>query len=210
MFLLLFLLPFCQSIVFTLPVHASECFFEQRALGAKCAVRFEVERATRALDVDVDIYDSSGTAVFATHAQQAGVAVFTVAMSGSYRVCFSTRFSSMGEKRVDVEIDCGADSAGSSGTGGEGADDEDDDADGALQASEVAASAEQLSLLAAELNEVYHEQKRLMSRSHAHHDTNESTNQRVSYWGTLELLLCVALAVFQVLWLRRFVEQRRG
>lgn len=204
------LLAGSRGILFTLPVHASECFFEQRALGAKCAVRFEVERATRALDVDLDIYDSSGTAVFATHAQQAGVAVFSVAMSGSYRVCFSTRFSSMGEKRIDVEIDCGSENGGAVGNDDQATGEGEEDDDDVLQATEVGASREQLSLLAAELNEVYLEQKRLMSRTHAHHDTNESTNQRVAYWGSLELFLCVALAVFQVLWLRRFVEQRRG
>ena len=193
---LLLLLHCVHGVLFTLRVHQSECFFESRPLGAKCAVRFQVQTATRSLDVDLDIYDSSGTAVFATHAQQAGVAVFNVEMSGSYRVCFSTRFSSMGEKQISLEIDCG-DDASKSPRGD------------ALQSTELSGSAEEVRTLTAELTEVYHEQRRLMSRVHTHHDTAESTNRRVSFWSLLELLLVVALAALQVLWLRKFVEQKR-
>jgi hypothetical protein len=81
--LLSLLLSLTRGLLFSLPLHAQECFFEQHnALGAKCAVQFEVQRSSAQLDVDVDIYDASGTAIYATHAQAAGVAVFSVEMSG--------------------------------------------------------------------------------------------------------------------------------
>lgn len=86
-FILLLLLSLCRGLLFSLPVHSQECFFEQHnALGAKCAVQFEVQRSSAQLDVDLDIYDASGTAIFTTHTQSAGVAVFSVQMSGSSNV----------------------------------------------------------------------------------------------------------------------------
>lgn len=87
--LTLLLVASSRGLLFSLPIHAQECFFEQHnALGAKCAVQFEVQRSAAQLDVDLDIYDASGTAIYATHAQASGVAVFSVEMSGSFLMLF--------------------------------------------------------------------------------------------------------------------------
>lgn len=103
--MLILMVELSIALLFSLPVHSQECFFEQHnALGAKCAVQFEVQRSSSQLDVDLDIYDASGTAIYATHAQSAGVAVFSVEMSGALFFFFFFPLQSSSNRKKSFQI----------------------------------------------------------------------------------------------------------
>lgn len=77
-----------------------------------------------------------------------------------------------------------------------------------MKESSLGSATDLVGALANDLTEIMHEQKRLISRVHTHHATNESTNRRVVFWALTEALLLILVAAFQIHWLQRFLEKR--
>lgn len=59
------------------------------------------------------------------------------------------------------------------------------------------------------LTAITNEQAYMRMRERVHRNTSESTNSRVVWWSAFEVIVLLAMSLWQIYYLRRFFEVKR-
>jgi hypothetical protein len=151
------------------------------------------------LDIDVSIDDPQGTSLHSQQRQNDGRVTLAAQLNGLYKICFGNKFSSLTTKVIDFDV---ATSIRSKPAPLSELD--------AARADDVTGIENSIFQLGDGLEQVEKEITYYRSRLRVHYNTNESTNERVVYWSTLEAVMVVVVALWQIWYMRRFFEVRRA
>jgi len=187
-----------RGLVTEILAHEEHCFFESLNEKDAFTVRFQVKKGGF-LDIDLMISSPSEKVLHAAQRQTEQRLTFTAEQSGVYKVCFGNKFSSLTTKVVVFQIDVSSKSSTSPKTELE-----------AARTDDVNLVSKGVFELGDELAGVEEALRDLRGRMYVHHNTNESTNVRVFYWGIFEAVMTVSVSLFQVWYIKRFFEVRRA
>jgi len=147
------------------------------------------------LDIDIQIKGPDGRIIYNAERQTEGKYSFVAHEHGLYTFCFSNRMSTLTPKVVSFVANIGE---APPPTPIDGAKPE--------HLTTLEASVAQL---AASVQSAVNEQSYLKMREAVHRNTNESTNGRVIWWSLFEVLVLLAMSLWQIYYLRRFFEVKR-
>uniref|UniRef100_A0A6B2LJV4 GOLD domain-containing protein n=1 Tax=Arcella intermedia TaxID=1963864 RepID=A0A6B2LJV4_9EUKA len=181
------------ALSFLIEAKTEECFYETANAGDNVGVMFTVTKGGR-LDIDIRMIDPFGTVISGEKKQSQGRYSFTAAHAGSYAVCFNNEMSSFSTKIIDMDIEVTEP-------------DSYEEIEAATE-EELIPLLEILTQLRDNVKNLLSDQKYLEMRDLAHIATNESTNNRVFWWGAFELIILFGSGLFQVFYLRRIFEKR--
>ncbi len=173
-------------------------FFPCRPVRDTFTLEFQVKKGGF-LDVDVSIEDPSGTSLHSAQRQNDGRVTLSAQSNGLHKFCFGNKFSSLTVKVIDFDIITATKPKSAPLSELDAARAEDVDG---IQAS--------LFQLGDGLEQVEKELQYYRGRLWMHHQTNESTNDRVVTWSTFESVMVIVVALWQVWYMRRFFEVRRA
>eukprot|EP00116_Pleurobrachia_bachei_P013622 sb/3473884/ len=96
------------ALSFHVPARKEQCFYEDVKKGDEVEIDFQVIDGGD-LDIDFSAYDGDLKRIAINRREQYGSHRFEVAKDGTYKVCFSNKFSKMTSKTVfmDVYVDNG-------------------------------------------------------------------------------------------------------
>ncbi|KAF9431978.1 p24 complex component [Entomortierella beljakovae] len=180
---------------FGINVAAGEdrCFHEDVETGDNIHISFQVGDGGN-LDIDFWITDPRGTIV--EEARKVDTELFNheVKMAGKYTYCFSNEFSHVTEKAVTFNIFVMKPYQP-----------EDPSAPSKTDPLEI-----EIRELANGIEEIRNEQEYTLARERTHRNTAESTNSRVVWWSLFQSAILFLVCIFQVTYLKRFFEVKRG
>lgn len=173
-----------------LPPRGKECFYETLKTQDELAVSFQVgdrdRDATEQLHCDFWVTSPSGKVINSLTDATHGAINIKAEESGKYVYCFSNEDSNMKTKDVSFNVH------------GVIYVDVNDNSDNNLEAS--------IKKLLELVYDVKNEQNYIVVRERTHRNTAESTNSRVKYWSSIQLIVVVLNSLFQVFYLKRFFE----
>jgi len=154
------------------------------------SVMFQVVQGGH-LDIDVTYKAPDGRVLYVNQRQTEGKTTFVTHVSGTYSFCFGNTMSTVTSKIISLVITVSNDDHHPK-----------NDINDAAKTHEVNELAGSLYELENGLNEVVKDQDYMKMRERAHRNTNESTNSRVIWWTTLEIVVLVGMSIFQVYYLK--------
>jgi len=180
-----------QAVILTVRGGNRECMQEDIAQGENVKVLFQVLDGGD-LSLDFEILDPNGQRVHFSETLSDGRMDFRAAKSGFFRFCFNNGHSSS-DKQLSVDVVVG------------------DSVDtGFAPNPDVLNPAEELVLtLSQGIQDVKYDQEYIYLRDIAHQNIANKTNNRVMFWFIFQLLLIIALGVWQVFFVTRFFEVKR-
>lgn len=190
--LLLFTLFFhtVHGHIALLPPRGKECFYETLKTQDELSVSFQVgdrdRDATEQLHCDFWVQSPSGKVLHSLTDATHGSINIKAEEPGKHVYCFSNEDSNMKTKDVSFNVH------------GVIYVDVNDNSDNNLDAS--------IRKLLELVYDVKNEQNYIVVRERTHRNTAESTNSRVKYWSTIQLIVVVLNSLFQVFYLKRFFE----
>lgn len=189
--LITFLLAsFASAHMALLPPRGKECFYETLKAQDELAVTFQVgdrdRDATEQLHCDFWVQSPSGKVIKSLTDATHGSINIKAEEAGKHVYCFSNEDSNMRTKDVSFNVH------------GVVYVDVNDNSDDNLESS--------IRKLLELVYDVKNEQNYIVVRERTHRNTAESTNSRVKYWSTVQLIVVILNSVFQVFYLKRFFE----
>jgi len=142
----------------------------------------------------ITVADPLGAIVYSKLASSEGKFAHTATVDGEYRACFSNEGAGHPQKIVTFDFHTGADAKDYSSVAKQGQ----------LKPLEV-----ELKRLEDMVISIHQEMEYLKEREVAMRATNDSTNGRLLWFSLISVLILVALAVLQLLYLRRYFLSRK-
>jgi len=186
------LLSLSEGVIFSVPAHNTECFYEQLEVGHDVRITYFVTQGGNN-DIDFEVLSPGGTVIYSATREREGKFFFIAEKQGKHSFCFSNRMSTLTAKTVSLSLIATAPTK----------EKESDNVE-----------MEQLKYEILQLSEGIHsiqsEEKYLRLREQTHRDTTESTNSRVLTWTLIETSSLIAVSIFQIIYLKRFFEVKRS
>jgi hypothetical protein len=186
----LLLSSFVSAHIALLPPRGKECFYETLKAQDELSVTFQVgdrdKDATEQLHCDFWVQSPSGKVIKSLTDATHGSVNIKADESGKHVYCFSNEDSNMKTKDVSFNVH------------GVVYVDVNDNSDDNLESS--------IRKLLELVYDVKNEQNYIVVRERTHRNTAESTNSRVKYWSTIQLIVVILNSLFQVFYLKRFFE----
>eukprot|EP00123_Amoebidium_parasiticum_P022122 comp8039_c1_seq1/m.3543 comp8039_c1_seq1/g.3543 ORF comp8039_c1_seq1/g.3543 comp8039_c1_seq1/m.3543 type:complete len:200 (-) comp8039_c1_seq1:77-676(-) len=181
------------SHMVTVDANDELCFFEELHAGQPLGVTYQVTEGGF-LDIDVQIKGPDGNVIHEIARSTEDTAAIKATKDGRHQICFSNQMSTMTPKELMFSIN-------------------------SLNQPEAPAEAntaeehKQINNMVHDLsNKMYtvrEENAYMAMREISHRQINESTHSRVLYWAIFECAVVVAMSIGQVVYLKRFFEQKR-
>ncbi|GMM30939.1 Emp24 protein [Martiniozyma asiatica (nom. inval.)] len=194
LFAFLLLLSSAFAHIALLPPRGKECFYETLSSNDELVVTFQVgdrsKDATEQLHCDFYIQSPTGKILRTLNDASHASVQIKAEENGKYQYCFSNEDSSLKTKDVSFNVH------------GVVYVDVNDNSNDNLDSS--------VRKLLELVYDVKNEQNYIVVRERTHRNTAESTNTRVKYWSTIQLIVVVLNSVFQVMYLKRFFEVRQA
>eukprot|EP01108_Squamamoeba_japonica_P004882 TRINITY_DN383_c0_g1_i2.p2 TRINITY_DN383_c0_g1~~TRINITY_DN383_c0_g1_i2.p2 ORF type:complete len:205 (+),score=61.46 TRINITY_DN383_c0_g1_i2:128-742(+) len=186
-----------RALLINVEASSEHCFYEDLKVRDALTVEFQVKKGGF-LDVDLRVEDPSGGVLHEQARQSDGRVTLAAQSAGLFKICFGNKFSSLTTKTLDFDIHTSS-RPQQPMTELE-----------AARAEDVTGIENSIFQLGEGLEGVESAVRYTRGRMTIHHNTNRSTHQRVAYWNSVEAVVVVLSAIFQVWWLRRFFETRRA
>ncbi|KAM4617946.1 transmembrane emp24 domain-containing protein 10-like [Discoglossus pictus] len=191
------LLPGAQAISFHLPAQSKKCLKEEIHKDVLVTGEYEVSEQ-QGLSTDLKVTDSVGHILYSKEEAKKGKFAFTTDDYDVYEVCFESKTVSgnfrFPDQLVVLDVKHGVEAKNY----------------------EDLAKAEKLKPLEVELRRLEDLSDSIMKdfnymkkREEEMRDTNESTSLRVLYFSVFSMFCLVALATWQVFYLRRFFKAKK-
>jgi len=186
-----------EAFSFNVDATREECFTETvEHVGIPIGVMFQVTQGGF-LDIDVRIQGPDGKIILNEERQVEGKYNFISHATGDYSFCFGNRMSTLTPKKVSFVVNIGAEEPVQQNQPN-------------LLKQENLAPVEMSVLQVGQgIQAIVDEQAYMKMREQAHRNTNESTNARVIWWSLFEVLVLIAMSLWQIYYLRRFFEVKR-
>eukprot|EP01024_Parvocaulis_polyphysoides_P058945 TRINITY_DN6365_c0_g2_i2.p1 TRINITY_DN6365_c0_g2~~TRINITY_DN6365_c0_g2_i2.p1 ORF type:complete len:211 (-),score=24.09 TRINITY_DN6365_c0_g2_i2:327-959(-) len=156
---------------------------------------FEKGNYNNPVNIDVKVDTPKGFPVFNQKAQSEGQFVFTTEQSGDYKACFSVKTMSVAQNtRIRLDWKTGVAAK---------------DWDTIAKKENLTAMSTELRKLEEVVKEIHSEMLELRKREEEIRKMNEATNSRVAYYSGLSVLICVALAGWQLWYLKKFFQRKK-
>jgi len=185
------------AITFNVDAHQEECFYEEIPMGSPVAVMFQVIAGGF---LDIDHYSKSPVNILQYNAerQTEGKYNFVATSAGLYSFCFSNKMSTLTMKTVSFVVKIGS------------FDVEEPKLDpGLVKQEHISNLQNSIFQLKSGLQAIVDEQAYIKMREQVHRNTSESTNSRVVWWSLFEVIMLIAMSLWQIYYLRRFFEVKR-
>ncbi|PNH07925.1 Transmembrane emp24 domain-containing protein p24delta4 [Tetrabaena socialis] len=145
--------------------------------------------------VDVKVEDPHGTVLHETIGKTEGQFAFTSKSSGEYKACFSVRdIQTAYQTKLKVDWRTGVAAT---------------DWNAIAKKEHLDALTVELRKLEDNIREVYNEMLMLQNREQEMRNISEETNSRVAWYSIASLGVCVASALLQLWYLRRFFKRKK-
>ncbi|XP_053305673.1 transmembrane emp24 domain-containing protein 10-like isoform X2 [Spea bombifrons] len=188
------LLPGTEAISFYLPAHGKKCLKEEIHKDVLVTGQYEVSEQP-GLSSNLMVRDSSGHILYSKEEAKKGKFAFTTDDYDVYEVCFESKGNlKLPDQLIILDVKHGVEAKNY----------------------EALAKAEKLKPLEVELrrledlsDSIVKDFMYMKKREEEMRDTNESTSLRVLYFSVFSMLCLVALATWQVFYLRRFFKAKK-
>lgn len=188
----------CSCYIITIDVASKECFHEKLTEGEKLGISFNVIDGGF-LDIDFEVFGPGGSQIYKSAREGNGKYTFAAYKDGIYSFCFSNMMSTITPKVL--MFNCETEKPGNHT--------EDDYILNEDSTEEQKAIKKALGILSREITDIKREQEYSDIRYRIHNNINSNSNTAVIIWSCLEVTFAVSLSIFQVHWLKSFVEVRR-
>ncbi|KAJ3023616.1 hypothetical protein HKX48_002165 [Thoreauomyces humboldtii] len=179
------------TLTYRMEPHERACFYTNaKAAGEKIAFYFAVQSGG-AFDVDYDVTGPSNEEILTGHKERQGDFVFNSKAAGEHSFCFSNTMSTFTEKTIDFDITAEHEQSIASPVAHDLAGREDAKRD-------IRPLEESVTRLHGLAGVLGRHQKYFRTRENRNFDTVRSTQSRIFWFGTLEAVLLVVTAAFQV------------
>ncbi|KAI8900612.1 emp24/gp25L/p24 family/GOLD-domain-containing protein [Globomyces pollinis-pini] len=187
------ILSFVAASTFSITIqrYSTECFYEQLTHGDRLEVSYEVIKSTSEYEIDY-ITNPDGSMLHSVDKHRDAAFGFYAGSTGQHQMCFYNQ-NSPAEKVISFSFLGPDDLAHLKAPDG----------------SNEVALGKDLQSLSNEIRFMKDELSYMNRRLSRHKQTAESTNSRVFWWAFFQLLLLVAVSLFQISYLRQFFEKRR-
>jgi len=189
--LLTYIVVSCLGFSFIVPAGKEECFYEEAYAGLPVVFMFQVIEGGH-LDIDIQIRGPDGRIVYVQERQSEGKYNFQAHTNGRFSFCFGNRMSSVTDKAVSALIQVSK------------PDKKPDSAAGVAKDENITPLETSIQQLSEGINAIVNEQSYMKMRERAHRNTSESTNARVVWWSIFEIVILLAMSLWQIYYLRRF------
>jgi len=186
-----------QAMFFKLEAGKEKCLKEEVHKDILVTGNYDIEDKP-SVDVDIKITDSKAHILFQKDEASEGKFAFTLDTADVFSVCFNAKAGANAKRGETVDVDL------SIKRGVE-----------AKNYDELA-KAEQLKPLELELRRledltesIVNDFALMKKREEEMRDTNESTNSRVLYFSVFSMVCLIALATWQVLYLKKYFKKQR-
>eukprot|EP00002_Diphylleia_rotans_P018052 TRINITY_DN3495_c0_g1_i1.p1 TRINITY_DN3495_c0_g1~~TRINITY_DN3495_c0_g1_i1.p1 ORF type:complete len:210 (+),score=60.61 TRINITY_DN3495_c0_g1_i1:56-685(+) len=186
-----------HALYFLLEEGQQQCFMEELAEGIPAIVEFQLSHEAQATGIDVEILGPDDGPVALSKGNDGSIA-FTSTMGGDYTICFHSRstswFGSVTNLKVIFNIKTNEDAI---------------DYDEIAKADHLDSIEVSIRRLHDKIRGIRHEQEYMKSREIEFHAVGESTNNRVFYFSTLQVLILIGTAFFQLHHLKRYLKEQK-
>ncbi|GMM30943.1 Erp3 protein [Martiniozyma asiatica (nom. inval.)] len=187
------------ALTFVLGPNQQECFYTINAKPSNIGYYFAVQ-AGGSFDIDYTIKSPSQQIIVSEEAQRQGDYLFAAEEIGEYEFCFSNPMSTYTDKVVDFEIRVEDEELEEYKASLPDAPKENVQLDGIQQS--VAIIEEKLDALSADIN-------KYKTRTNRNQSTVQSTEGRILWFTFFDLVIMLAMAVFQIGVVKYFFQGSR-
>ena len=187
------ILPLCYGWEVVVDPGREECFVQNGKNGDSIGIIYQVSEGG-ALDIDLRVQSPSGRLVKDDQRKTEGNINFLLSEPGLYTICFSNYFSTITAKTVNFDVLLQVDT----------------EPNIPYPAQADVTNLDRL------VQKVYDSsiviQKEIdyaLIREKTHRSTSEHINATVVWWNIFEILILLAMAGWQIFYLRRFFEVKR-
>lgn len=174
--------------------QGAKCILEEMHENVLALVEYSSVDGTH---ISVKLEDPKAAIIYTQEATESGQFGFTTKLSGDYKICFTKTEPGVGEvSSHKIKLDWKTGVAAS-------------DWDSIAKKDNVDKLSLTLRELEAEIKEVHEGMLYLREREEEMRDINESTNARVAWLSVLSLGMCIALSVWQVIYLKSFFQRKK-
>eukprot|EP00039_Didymoeca_costata_P024999 m.12097 g.12097 ORF g.12097 m.12097 type:complete len:211 (-) comp4584_c0_seq2:1120-1752(-) len=189
----------CQAVSFDMNKVGHKCLQEDVQKDVLVVGTFEISHDNPLYVIDLEITDSKKHRVYHKEGALNGKFAFTSDDYDTFDICFNRRSvdpnnQPPGDSHVSLDVKLGVEA----------------------KSYEQVAEAEHLSAMEVELrrledmaDSIVRDFGMMKKREELHRDTNESTNERMLYFSIFSMLCLLGLAVWQVLYLKRYFKQKK-
>ncbi|KAI7904331.1 emp24/gp25L/p24 family/GOLD-domain-containing protein [Cokeromyces recurvatus] len=179
-----------SSLSINIPANEQECFFEELHLNDKLTITYQVGDGGN-FDIDFWISNPQSSIIVSSSKEDTGSFNVVANMAGRYTYCFSNKMSTVSAKTVSFNAHV-------------------IEMNSADENTEEDPLREEIEELAESILAVKAEQEYIVARERRHRDTAESTNTRVKWWSVAQIVILIAVCVWQVHYLKHFFEVKRA
>eukprot|EP00047_Mylnosiga_fluctuans_P002297 m.223971 g.223971 ORF g.223971 m.223971 type:complete len:207 (-) comp11012_c0_seq1:46-666(-) len=196
---LLCLVPAALAISFYLPAVSHKCLQEDVHKDVLVVGTYELS-SSEVTVVNLDITDSRGHPVYHKEDAQKGKFAFTSDDYDVFNICFDSGIIEGAEvpddyhRYVTLTLKSGVDAK---------------DYDKLSKSEKLKPMELELKKLEDLTEATVQEFARMKQREQEHKDTNESTNQRLLHFSIFSTICLIALAILQVMYLKRYFKQKK-
>ncbi|KZT57961.1 hypothetical protein CALCODRAFT_495426 [Calocera cornea HHB12733] len=186
-----------SALTTTVDPHGRSCFYaDVDKAGEKIGFYFAVQ-AGGAFDIDYSVQDPNDKLLLDGQGERQGDFVLTANTVGEYSVCFENSMSAFAEKLIDFDIMVESEPR------------REPPAKQAQISEHTSALEESIYKLNGMLSNIERTQRYFHTRERRSYDTVESTRARLFWYGVLESIAIITMAVFQVFVLQNFFNRSR-
>eukprot|EP01002_Notosolenus_urceolatus_P012467 NODE_4222_length_826_cov_6.611326_g3493_i0.p1 GENE.NODE_4222_length_826_cov_6.611326_g3493_i0~~NODE_4222_length_826_cov_6.611326_g3493_i0.p1 ORF type:complete len:199 (+),score=43.73 NODE_4222_length_826_cov_6.611326_g3493_i0:188-784(+) len=184
------LLAPASSLTLKLEPKTEECFVQKVSAETPLTFQFQVTQGGL-LDVDAHIFDTDGNILRQWNLASEGKHHWLNEHAGTVKFCFGNLMARFTPKYVSFFFVHGHKPT-------------------AANIEHLDPIEKSLMEVSEELRSLQEEQMYLRSFEHVHRDTVENTHSRILYWSLFEGVVLICMSLFQVYYLKRFLEVQRS
>ncbi|TPX72972.1 hypothetical protein SpCBS45565_g00085 [Spizellomyces sp. 'palustris'] len=179
------------TLTYKMDPHERACFYTSaKSAGEKIAFYFAVQSGG-SFDIDYEVVGPNGVQILQGQKERQGDFVFSASGPGEHSFCFSNSMSTFTEKVIDFDVTAEHESHLTSPVGHDLSGKED-------AKKQVRPLEESIENLGEALGGISKQQKYFRTRENRNFDTVKSTQNRLFWFGALEVLMLVGTSLFQV------------
>lgn len=183
------LLQLCSALTTKIDALSQECFVEKVERDVPMSFQFKVTAGGKK-DLDVSVYDQSGRTLQQWKAATEGhYSVRGDAVNTLFKYCFSNEMARFTPKWVNFYFHHGPHPS-------------------AAKPEQLDPIERQIEKLRADIDDLANAQQKLRVAEHDHRNTIEDANERVLLWSVFEIIALFGMGIFQIFFLKRFLEKR--